>query len=290
MYKDGQGVDRDLGHSLKWYLESSKNINTSLKFKMILKESVKSFITFVPFSAIIEEKENFITNQEILRDNIEVLLGLHDLELGVNNPNSSFKENKLAISEFFELYQKIINFEEILLEALDTFHRPGFMVTCLQPQEIHVFKLSHCLDIKCHEFQDRFFLSFGQDNIKKADQLIDILNKIHPCYETITDILDILIEIQKNYHTENIMRDSAKNLRNQYLSRLILKSDNQFSDEAKTLTNYKSLTEKVEQEIELLQQLQAIPRHFEELLIEGIPLRNKNFLQKNDYIRAIFED
>ena len=69
-----------------------------------------------------------------------------------------------------------------------------------------------------------------------------------------------------------------------------LAPEDQQSEMKKTLTDQNTLIAKVEKEIKPLKQLLAFPQELIKLLIEGVPLRNKLFLQNNDYIEPIFKD
>ena len=86
------------------------------------------------------------------------------------------------------------------------------------------------------------------------------------------------------------MSDVARTLETQYVSRIEFNLDNQTLDTTQPLTSHQQLVEKVEQEIEVLKQLQAIPQQLTDLLIEGAPVRNRIFLQNNEYIEPIFKD
>ena len=279
-----QTLAPDKVEALKWYLECLKNKSTSPKLM------IKILATFVSSSIIPKDEKNLIKNQEILKNNIGAFLGLHDIEKGVNQPDSSFKESKFAIHSLVERYQEILDFENTLLNIIKSFEQPGFMVTCLQPNDVIAFKSSNCPDIKYHELQGKSFLTFVQNNVKTADKLMTILDQSHPVYGTISNILVIQNEILESFQTGIQLNNQAQFLKNQYEFRLKLGSKNQPSDPIKALTRHKKLIEKVKQDVDVLTQLQAMPQQLTDLLIEGAPVRNRLFLQNNDYIEPIFKD
>ena len=278
---------------MKWNLESLKKGIPFDHYDMKL-------ITFVPSTITPEDEKSLQDNQGILKDNIEYFLGLHGLEAGINTLYDlkkggnkltlSFKEDKFVIPSLVKAYQEIVNFEDILLKSIFAFDQPGFMVTCLQPNDSEAFKSSKCPDIKYYEVQGQSFLTFGQNNIEVANKLMTVFDTAHPVYGAISDILSVLTEIHKSFEADIPMSDVAQALKTQYLSRLKFNAENQTFGTIKISENQNLLIEKVKQDIDVLTQLQAIPQQLSDILIEGAPVRNKLFLEKNKHIEPIFKD
>ena len=112
IYYYGIGVNQNLANSLKWCLECSKNLNIDTDGKIKLKNSIKSLVSFVTSTVTLKDDKDLITNQEMLKLNVESCLKLHRLKKEVNDPNLSVQETQWVIPSLYKIYHEIVNFEE----------------------------------------------------------------------------------------------------------------------------------------------------------------------------------
>ena len=195
MYCNGEGTNQDFTKSLKWILESYKNAKAT-NLKLQCENAIKKLVTFIiPFEIMPEDEIDFKTNQDTLKSNLEAFLGLHILELLINQPKSSFKEANYAIFSLSQLYDRVVEAEIDLLMALRAYDSPGFMVTCLQPNDIDRFKAGHSSDIKYYFYQNTHYLTFGRQNIQAADNLMAIFSYVEKIGWPSKEIIELL-EIQ----------------------------------------------------------------------------------------------
>ncbi|MGI4851951.1 MAG: tetratricopeptide repeat protein [Janthinobacterium lividum] len=284
MYCNGEGTNRNFTKSLKWLLEGYKN-SWDDNLRRDCQNAIKKLVTFAPFNITPKDEIDFKTNQDTLKNNLEAFLGLHTLEQLINQPKSSFKEANYAIPSLSQAYDQIVKLEADFLRILVAYNSPGFMVTCLQPNNVDGFSTGRSPDIKYYSYEKTYYLTFGQQNIQAADQLMEIFSDM--MMTSLSDIaISELLEIQgqkKRTHQIKAL-DIQDKLRHKSMSK------NRQSKMVKALERQNKSIIKIENNLECLRQLSKIPKQLEDLLIQDAPYRNKFYLKENPDIESLFKD
>lgn len=147
------------------------------------------------------------------------------------------------------------------------------------------FKVSRSSDIKYYDIYNQSFLTFGQKNIEIADKLrkMTLERDVSSLFfEPIDEIIELHKQSKRNYQTHALEIQTA------YRNGLI--PEEQVVQKKEEMKDRNTLIEQVDQEIEVLTKLRTLPQEMENLLLEGIPYRNKLFLQNNAHIASLFED
>lgn len=287
IYEQGHGVAKDFAYALEWYRKSSINNDNVVekKFNIARYNFKNAFNIQLTINDIINDTH--LKNQmNILRCNIEKIIGLHEQEKGINNPNSYFKERSISIPFLFEVYQEVVDFEQKCLEALIALDKNGFMVTCLQPKNKSLIEqldtrnsqhMSSYLDVN-NNFR---YISFGQKNVVMANKFLTLINDRN---SKGLKYVNLLIKINNDLHLKYV----KKSIQNQKLIRL---NDNTIDLKEKLvferkIHKYNKLSKSVFDHLEELTQVIQFPDQIKKLFIETVNYRNRIFLAKHSFLKT----
>ena len=221
-----------------------------------------------------------------MSDSFTEASGVFEKRKTINSGNHNFGDRKLAFPYLEDYYKNIFDFNLTLLNIVKAYSCPGFMISCFEPNSqktIDDFKISASQEIKYHYFNGKHFLTFGSENVKKADEVIKIVGeKTNHVYKNILELIKLLKKNRRN----NL--EAAFALQQQEIFKLAPNIQNQNVEES--LKNYTELLKDCDQELYYLIQLSLMPEKLKELLTDKNQnsYRNQKFFNANVDLQLVF--
>ncbi|OJX11593.1 MAG: hypothetical protein BGO77_07725 [Caedibacter sp. 37-49] len=188
---DDQSIYSDYDQSIKWLLAAARKGHISSQ------AAIKNFFIKKNITAMQTEENVFNSNNNgnhiyaMIKGAVQNLYEAHKIEALFNNPEEKashyLRKKKFAIPILYHHYQKLIQFEEKVLEILEDLNHIGYLVDGWSLKD-----LTHLLEPRGEEryyetfsfcyyeesiINEKNYLSLGKEAVQKANKVMAIIKR-----------------------------------------------------------------------------------------------------------------
>jgi hypothetical protein len=273
MYAKAEGVTKDIDQAIKWHLAVNRNENLTFKrtFSLFKKSTLPRLAPWSGYHGFLKQ----------CYDKIREFYGVHMMEENINNPGQitveKMKEGHLAIPTLYPHYKTIAAYEKKVIEILDAFTLPGFMINSWQ---VNPLLLPGNPFLESLQYYRRYslksepygYISLGDKAVKQMSKLIELISDTSPLKQSFKKSAQFLKTIYEklcvDISAEVIQRQTELRLGKDIAEEQDLRKD--FSDLNVRLEHYQN-------HLNGLEYAERLPNDLQHLISKGVSNRNKIF-------------